>query len=159
MKLNLDARFETVTTRPYTVTWQTAIGYALAIGATADDLDLLWEGHSDFRVFPTFGVVPTFSAVMKLLSGLNADLNRVVHGGQDVHIRQPIPLNVPMVSTGKITEILDKGKGAVVNIETETSTEAPSDSALSLTSRPRATADSSSSPSRAVPLPKRNTTF
>ena len=41
----------------------------------------------------------------------------------------------------------------------ETSTEAPSDSALSLTSRPRATADSSSSPRRAVPLPKRNTTF
>ena len=123
MKLNLDARFETVTTKPYTVTWQTAIGYALGIGATADDLDLLWEGHADFRVFPTFAVVPTFSAVMKLLSGLNADLNRVVHGGQDVHMHQPIPLNVPMISTGKITEVLDKGKGAVVNIETETTTE------------------------------------
>jgi acyl dehydratase len=124
MKLNLDARFETVTTKPYTVSWQTAIGYALGIGATADDLDLLWEGHSNFRVFPTFAVVPTFAAVMKLLSGLNVDLNRVVHGGQDVHMRQPIPLNVPMISTGKITEILDKVKGAVVNIETETSTEA-----------------------------------
>jgi acyl dehydratase len=123
MKLNLDARFETVTTNPYSVSWQTAIGYALAIGATADDLDLLWEGHSNFRVFPTFAVVPTFAPVMKLLMGLNADLNRVVHGGQDVRLLQPIPLDVPMVSTGKIIEVLDKGKGAVVNIETETSTQ------------------------------------
>jgi acyl dehydratase len=123
MKLNLDARFETVTTKPYSVSWQTAIGYALAIGATADDLDLLWEGHSNFRVFPTFAVVPTFAPVMKLLMGLNADLNRVVHGGQDVRLLQPIPLDVPMVSTGKIIEVLDKGKGAVVNIETETSTQ------------------------------------
>ena len=59
MKLNLEAAHDVVTTKPYTVTWQAAVGYALAIGATADELDLLWESHPDFRVFPTFAVVPT----------------------------------------------------------------------------------------------------
>ena len=122
MELNLAASNEVVTTRPYTITWQTAIGYALGIGATADDLNLLWEGHPEFRVFPTFAVVPTFPAVMKLLMGINADLNKVVHGGQDVRLHRSIPLDVPLTSSGKIVEILDKGKGAVVNIDTETKT-------------------------------------
>ena len=59
------------------------------------------EGHPEFRVFPTFAVVPTFPAVMKLLMGINADLNKVVHGGQDVRLHRAIPLDVPLTSSGK----------------------------------------------------------
>ncbi len=122
MELNLEVKNETVTAKPYVVNWQAAVGYALGIGASEKDLDLLWESHPDFRVFPTFAVIPTFPLIMKLMGKMNADLARVVHGGQKIRMYGAIPLNEPLTSTGKVTEILDKGKGAVANIETETKT-------------------------------------
>ena len=124
MKLNLDAANDVVTTKPYTVKWQDAVSYALAIGATADQLDLLWESHPDFRVFPTFAVIPTFPITLKVLGRMNADLTRVVHGAQRVQMNRPIPVGEPLVSTGRVVDILDKIKGAVINISTETRTEA-----------------------------------
>ena len=123
MKLNLEAANEVITTKPYTVTWQAAVGYALAIGATADELDLLWESHPNFRVFPTFAVVPTFPITLKILGRMNADLTRVVHGAQRIEMARPIPVAQPLLSSGKAIEVLDKGKGAVINIRTETKTE------------------------------------
>lgn len=123
MKLNLEAASEVVTTKPYTVTWQAAVSYALAIGATADELELLWESHPDFRVFPTFAVIPTFPITLKVLGRMNADLTRVVHGAQRVEMNQPIPVGEPLLSTGRVVEVLDKGKGAVINIATETKSE------------------------------------
>ena len=54
-----------ISSAPTTVTWQTAIQYALAIGARIDDLELVWEQHPNFRVFPTYAVVPAFPVVIK----------------------------------------------------------------------------------------------
>ena len=120
MKLNLEAANDSVSAKPFTVTWQAAVSYALAIGATADELDLLWESHPNFRVFPTFAVIPTFPITLKVLGKMNADLSRVVHGAQRIEMDRPIPVGEPLHSTGRVIEVLDKGKGAVINISTET---------------------------------------
>ena len=120
MKLKLEAHGQEFSSAPTTVTWQTAIQYALAIGARIDDLELVWEQHPNFRVFPTYAVVPTFPVVIEALVAVNADMTRLVHGAQTVELHKPIPLGRPLATRGKIVEILDKGKGAVVNIETET---------------------------------------
>ena len=122
MKLKLEANGQEFLSAPITVTWQTAIQYALAIGARIDDLELVWEQHPNFRVFPTYAVVPTFPVVIEALVAVNADMTRLVHGAQTVELHKPIPLGRPLTTRGKIVEILDKGKGAVVNIDTETQT-------------------------------------
>ena len=54
---------------------------------------------------------------------MNADLTRVVHGAQSIEMKRPIPVGEPLISSGRVMEVLDKGKGAVINIRTETKTE------------------------------------
>ncbi|MGH2727915.1 MAG: MaoC family dehydratase, partial [Actinomycetota bacterium] len=47
-----------------------------------------------------------------------------LHGEQDIEIARPIPTQAKVVSSGRIANIYDKGKGAVVVIETTTTDDA-----------------------------------
>lgn len=94
--------------------------YALGIGAGPDELDYVWEGSGDFKVAPSFAVVPTFPIIMDALTRVNADLRTVVHGEQAVRMYAPIPREGVLHSTGRISGAYDKGKAALVVIETET---------------------------------------
>lgn len=120
MELNLDAVGQTIEPPAFEYDWRTCATYALGIGAGTGELDYTWEGHDDFKVYPTFSVVPTMPIVMDALKRVNADFKRLVHGAQTITLHDAIPKAGTLRNTGRISEVQDKGKGAVVLIDTET---------------------------------------
>ncbi|MEZ4470033.1 MAG: MaoC/PaaZ C-terminal domain-containing protein [bacterium] len=92
--------------------------YALGVGET--DLRYTWEGHARFAVLPGFAVVPTMAVVMQALAAVGADYRTLVHGEQSLRLHAPIPRKGELTTTAVIREIQDKGRGAVVLIDTET---------------------------------------
>lgn len=94
--------------------------YALGIGSGPDELDFVWEGAAAFRVAPSFAVVPTFPIIHDALGRVRADLRTLVHGEQAIRLHAPIPSAGVLHSQGRISGIYDKGKAALVVLETET---------------------------------------
>jgi acyl dehydratase len=112
-----------MTTKPRELTydWKTLATYALGIGAKRDELAYLYEGtKGGMKVYPTFGVVPAYEAVIELLGKCNANLAMVVHGGQVVRLRRPLPPSGTLETTGTIKGIYDMKKLGQVVIETTT---------------------------------------
>jgi 3-hydroxyacyl-CoA dehydrogenase/3a,7a,12a-trihydroxy-5b-cholest-24-enoyl-CoA hydratase len=103
--------------------------YALGVGAAQDPLDTkelqyVYELHGDgFRPLPTFGVIPALNSVMKMLAegmqapGLNYGLDRVLHGEQYTEVLRPLPPKASLRHKGRIKDIFDKGKNALVVTE------------------------------------------
>ncbi|KQZ66318.1 MaoC/PaaZ C-terminal domain-containing protein [Nocardioides sp. Root151] len=92
-----------------------AILYALSVGASATDLDLVYE--RDLRTLPTYACALGLWAV-ESAGRLGAyDPKRSLHASQKlvVHGEMPACGEIPM--TGRIAGVLDKGKAAVVEIE------------------------------------------
>jgi acyl dehydratase len=120
MPLNLDA-VGTVSD-PSESSWgsKDALLYALGVGAGTDELAFVTENSIDVeqKVLPTMAVV-----LSSIAGGLGAlgDFNwaMLVHGEQGVRLHQPIPVEGRAVSQTEITGIWDKGKGAVVVLETK----------------------------------------
>ena len=111
------------TTNPHELTydWKTLATYALGIGAKRDELAYLYEGaKGGMKVYPTFGVVPAYEAVIELLGRCGADLAMVVHGGQVVRTHRPLPSSGTLRTTGTIKGIYDMKKLGQVVLETTT---------------------------------------
>src|ERR1043165_2493241 len=70
--------------------WKTVALYALAVGATREELDYLYEGRGP-RVLPTFAVIPSYGPVSQLFVKTNCDMTRLVHGGQTLRLHRPLP--------------------------------------------------------------------
>ncbi len=106
--------------------------YALGVGAGRDPLDTrelryVYENHAEgFQPLPTYGVVPAVNAVLKLVAegqqapGLNYGLDRVLHGEQYTEVLRPLPPHAKLRHQGKIKDIFDKGKNALVVTEIRT---------------------------------------
>ena len=97
--------------------------YALGIGAgvEADELKFVYE--NGLEVLPTFGVVPPFPALMGLVGVEGVDINVVMllHGEQHMEVRKyPIPVAGRLISKPRISNIYDKTKGALVEMEVDT---------------------------------------
>lgn len=95
--------------------------YHLALGAGADSTDrreLRYAYERDLRVLPTFATVAANLRVFEPPSvsfpGVEVDLAKVVHGRQSVTVHGPIPVEGEAVAKSRITDVLDKGKAAVV---------------------------------------------
>ncbi len=106
--------------------------YALGVGAATDplndaDLQLVYELHGNgLRVLPTFGVVPVVNMMLQAaregarVPGMNWGMERVLHGEQYTRLARPLPPKAKLTHRSKVSEIWDKGKGAVVITETQT---------------------------------------
>lgn len=90
--------------------------YALGVGAK--ELDFIFE--RGLKALPTFAVIPAFPALMGLSSAVEINPVMILHGEQGFRIQKTIPSSGQLTTAGKITGVYDKGKGALVTIETTT---------------------------------------
>ncbi|PGH20091.1 hypothetical protein AJ80_03659 [Polytolypa hystricis UAMH7299] len=103
---------------PYTWTEKDAILYNISLGARSTQLNLTYEGDPNFRVLPTYGVIPQFKAkaafkYAELLPNFN--LARLLHGEQYIEIcKFPIPTAANVISYPRLLQVVDKGNAAVV---------------------------------------------
>lgn len=92
-----------------------AILYALAIGARATDLDLVFE--RDLRVLPTFALPQCLWASDELGSrGFFSSAN-ALHAGQRLEVFEPLPRAGALELEARVGAVWDKGSAALYEIE------------------------------------------
>ncbi|MCO5583413.1 hypothetical protein L7F22_037324 [Adiantum nelumboides] len=102
--------------------------YALGIGACGDnacdstELDFVYseEGQHAVKVLPTFAVLYSFGFLEKLgtIPGLHFLPNMLLHGEQYLEIYKKLPTSGEVASSSRISQLHDKEKAAVLEIET-----------------------------------------
>ena len=112
----------------YTYTKDQVILYHLGLGAgvpATDPGELEYTYEKNLKVLPSFGVIPTFGAMGGLgnVDGLEFNFAMLLHGEQDLVIHQPIPPEATITNRGKVAEIWDKGKAALVVLQVDSSDE------------------------------------
>jgi acyl dehydratase len=112
----------------YTYTRDQVILYHLGLGAgnpPTDPGELEYTYEKNLKVLPSFGVIPTFGAMGGIGSvpGLEFNFAMLLHGEQDLEIHQPIPPEATITNRGKVAELWDKGKAALVVLQVDTSDE------------------------------------
>ena len=108
--------------RFFEYTWRDVVLYALGVGATAEELSLVYENApGGLKVLPSFCVVPAIRAFPYFAK--NIEWSLMLHGEQTIRLSRPIPPEGKLVQTGMITDIFDKGKGAVFHAKITGETE------------------------------------
>lgn len=87
--------------------------YALAVGATADDLDLVYEGRGP-HVLPTFAAIPSSHFLFPMLDALDFEIGDLLHGEQSILVHRPIPPEAQVETTRRCVAVWDKGSAAVL---------------------------------------------
>jgi acyl dehydratase len=105
-------------TETFSWSWRDAVLYALGIGAQPDtELDLLYEKRGP-KVFPTFAVLAGTRMMDRLGAAVAIDLGRTLHGEEHLEVYRPLPGQGSVEISGRIVGLADKGKAAVLAIET-----------------------------------------
>ncbi|KAI1083394.1 NAD(P)-binding protein [Whalleya microplaca] len=95
-----------------------SILYNLGIGAKRTDLPYVFEGHEEFQVLPTFGVIPQFDvntpySIEELVPNFSPMM--LLHGEQYLEIKKwPIPTAAKTKNYAKLLEVVDKGTAAIL---------------------------------------------
>jgi acyl dehydratase len=95
-----------------------ALLYAVGVGAGMDELAFTTENSHGIeqQVLPTFAViVGTGGGSLGQIGEF--DFGRLVHGGQEIRLHGPIPVEGTVEVTDRITSIQDKGEGKNAVIE------------------------------------------
>jgi acyl dehydratase len=97
-------------------TWRDVVLYAVGVGARADELEYVHENApGGLKVLPSFCVVAGAPAAWPDLG--NVDWPLFIHGEQMIRLHRPLPPQGRLVTAGEVTDIFDKGKGAVYRIQ------------------------------------------
>jgi len=138
MTSDADLSTLTGTSTQFETSWTAddALLYAVAVGAGRDplrDLAYVTENSSGVaqRVLPAFAVLINQVQLPTRL-GFAGPKGTVVYAGQQVETVNPIPPAGHAQVTARVAEVLDKGKGAIVRVETQ-SVDASSGSAIART--------------------------
>jgi acyl dehydratase len=92
-----------------------AILYALAVGARATDLDLIFE--RDLRVLPTFALPHCLWACDELGSRGFFSTTNALQAGQRLEVTGPLPKAGSVELDGRVSAVWDKGSAALYEIE------------------------------------------
>ena len=104
-------------TRTVAYTEKDAILYALAVGAAASDLDLVFEQR--LRVLPTFALTLAQWAP-DVLAGRDAwDVSTALHGAQRLDVLAPLPPAGEVSMSARVGAVSDKGAAAVFDVVVE----------------------------------------
>jgi acyl dehydratase len=93
-----------------------AILYALAVGAQATDLDLVFEDR--LRVLPTFGLTLAQWAP-DVLATAGAFDDTAVHGSQTLEVHRPLPRAGELRLSARVGDVWDKGAAAIFDVIVE----------------------------------------
>jgi acyl dehydratase len=112
--------------QPFSWTTSEVLLYHLALGAGADPVsptELSYASEKDLQVLPTFALVaPTFHVFEPpsvRFPGIDVDLSKVLHGGQELVVHRPLPAEGKAVLRSRIADVYDKGSAAVIIQESE----------------------------------------
>ncbi|RLT98117.1 MaoC/PaaZ C-terminal domain-containing protein [Ketobacter sp.] len=112
-----------LTTEPVTVRWseKDVLLYALAVGCKPEqELDFVYEARGP-KVLPTFSVIPGLNIMGSVMSQVQFNLAMLLHGEQKITLHRAIPAAGIGTGVGRIVEVWDKGKAAVMGVECEVS--------------------------------------
>lgn len=91
--------------------------YALGVGCVPEkELEFVYEGKGP-KVLPTFGVIAGMMSMGGMMGKIEMNLATLLHGEQAIIQHRPLPSDAKVQTHGKISEIWDKGKAAVVGVE------------------------------------------
>ncbi|QTV79091.1 MaoC/PaaZ C-terminal domain-containing protein [Microbacterium sp. NIBRBAC000506063] len=102
--------------RTVSYTHRDAILYALAVGARADELDLVFEER--LRVLPAFGLTLAQWAP-DVLADAGAFDDRAVHGSQTLRVHKELPREGELRLAARVGDVWDKGSAAVFDVIVE----------------------------------------
>jgi acyl dehydratase len=116
----------------FTWTARDVLLYHLALGAGGADPtapgELRYATEQDLQVLPTFALLAPTSHVFEPPSvsfpGVEVDLAKVLHGGQDLVVHRPLPTDGTARLRSRIADVHDKGTAAVLIHESEAVDEA-----------------------------------
>ena len=121
MPINPDAVGEK--SDPFDQSWthRDAILYALGVGSGVDELAFTTENSMNIeqKVLPTMAVVLGAGGMGAIGKVGSFNMAMLVHGEQGIELFGEIPTEGTVSSTGEITAIYDKGKGAVVELTSQ----------------------------------------
>lgn len=87
------------------------------LGINAHELRYAYE--RDLEVLPTFGVVPVFPALMRVLDlpGVDVDPALILHAEHELEVHAPIPVSGTATHDARVTAVHDRVKGATIVLE------------------------------------------
>lgn len=102
---------------PFSWTSKDVILYALGVGAKPEsELDYVFEGRGP-RVLPTYAVIPGMLSMGGLIQNVDINFAMLLHGEQAIWLEREIPPEGKVRVTGRVAEVWDKGKAAVIGCE------------------------------------------
>ena len=110
-----------------TVEWddQDVLTYHLTLGVGDPPTDagqLRWAYEGDLQVLPTFPVVAGArqggGGGLNELPGVDIDMRAVLHGEQEVEVHRTLPTSGTVSAVGRVADVWDKGRAAVLRLET-----------------------------------------
>jgi len=119
MSTAISSKLVGMTFEPVEFSWDSkdVMLYAVGVGAKPEgELEFVYEGKGP-RVLPTYAVIPGMFSMGGLVSNVEINLAMLLHGEQSITLHREIPPEAKVKITGRVAEVWDKGKAAVIGSE------------------------------------------